>query len=304
MKTTPGLFYALLLLLAFGACKKSSSDLPPNQPAGNVLDSLNSILDTASAGMQVSYPKNALTGCFPSPLYGDSVIYPQPTSGSDYVVSPVIDPGAGHYLAWPAGLVIDSLSGAIDITKSQTGQRYAIGYVKNGSKDTCLSTIIIGGADYADSIYVLANGESVAVPIFNANVNMVSVCDRSGGSNHCSFDLTNSAGSKNLVIDDKTGEIDLAKSLNGTNNKPGLFGSNPQNGAIVSATIVYSIKTGSNNAVQSMDVDLVYYDSKSNVNATLSATIQERLNNILLGNLISFNVNPRPPLIVIVRRLY
>src|ERR1700754_128549 len=299
MKTTLALACGLSLLLSFGACKKNISNLPP----GNVLDSLPVILDSASAGIQASYPKNALTGCFPSPLYGDSVIYPQPTNGIDYIVSPVTDPGTGHYFAWPAGLVIDSLSGAIDVTKSQTGQRYAIGYVRSGSTDTCLTVVILGGADYADSVYVLESGESVAVPIFNANVNVASDCDRSGGNGHCSFDLTNSATSKKLAIDKHTGIIDLATTLNGTNSKPGLFGINPKNGTVVSATIEYSLLKGSNNAVQKMEVDFVYYDSRSSVNADLSAVVLERLNNILLGNLISFNANPRPPLIVIVRRL-
>ena len=82
-----------------------------------------------------------------SPIYGDSIIYPQPTSGSDYIFRPVNNPGTGKYFSWPIGMVIDSVSGAIDVTKSQTGQRYDIGFIKSGTTDTCLSQLIIGGAD-------------------------------------------------------------------------------------------------------------------------------------------------------------
>jgi len=76
------------------------------------------------------------------PIYGDTLIFQQP-SGSDYIVQPVNNPGPGKYFAWPVGMVIDQNTGAINITQSQTGMRYILGFVPAGTHDTCLNKLII-----------------------------------------------------------------------------------------------------------------------------------------------------------------
>ena len=116
--------------------------------------------------------RHPITGCSYSPDYGDTLIYPQPTTTQDYIVVPINNPGTGRYFSWPEGMVIDSATGAINITKSETGERYAIGFVKEGTTDTCVQTLIIAGASYMDSVYVLANNATKAVPYFNANPNL------------------------------------------------------------------------------------------------------------------------------------
>lgn len=230
------------------------------------------------------------------------MIYPQPTGDEDDIVSLVNDPGPGRYFSWPAGLSLNAATGTINISKSETGQRYAIGYVKDGTHDTCLSTVIIGGADYMDSVYVLESGAIIAIPYFDANAYQASDCSGPGNSGHCSFDIDGSATSQNIFIDKFSGEIDLEKTLLGDNNTPGAFGSAPVNGATVNAIITYSLKKHSNSAPQSIHVTLKYYDSLSQVDPSIVAAIQTRLINIMSGNLISYSASPRPPLIVIVRR--
>jgi hypothetical protein len=100
------------------------------------------------------FPVAPSTGCSFAPTYGDSIIFPQPTGGADYVVSPSNNPGQGKYFSWPVGLALDSVTGIIDLTKSQTGLRYDIGFTKSGTTDTCINELIVGGADYMDSVYV------------------------------------------------------------------------------------------------------------------------------------------------------
>ena len=104
---------------------------------------------------QQTAPQNS---CPSLPIYGDTIVYPQPTNGSDYIINPVNNPGPGKFLSWPVGMVLDSMTGAIDVTASETGLKYIIGYVPNGTNDTCLSYLTIGGAAYADSVYILQNG--------------------------------------------------------------------------------------------------------------------------------------------------
>jgi hypothetical protein len=292
------------LIFTLFACRKSVSDStqPPVNAPLSQHDSTQPIKKETPAVAIAPYPQAPLTGCSYDPSYGDSIIYPQPANGQDYIVTPVNNPGPGKYIAWPAGMVIDSVTGAIDVTKSYTGERYEIGFIKAGTTDTCLTPLIIGGADYLDSVYVIANGAIQALPYFDANPYLPSPCT---GGNSCSFDVTGSAASQKVIVNKSTGVIDLQKTLNGTSllGLGGAFGLLPTNGQTASATIYYKINDASNNALQQITVSMVYYDSKSNMTAGLLNNIVGKLDDILNGHIIFGGNNPRPPLIVIVRRL-
>ena len=295
--------FGLSLFLAIAACRKSTTEVISQPPAVSPKDTIPAVVvktDTASA-KQTPFPQAPVTGCSYDPSYGDSIIFPQPVTNTDYIVSPVNNPPAGKYYAWPVGMVIDSVTGAIDVTQSQTGMRYAIGFVKSGSTDTCLSTLIIGGVDYMDSVYVLASGATTAAPYYDANPYLPSVCNGSG--NGCTFDVTGSAARQKVIVNNSTGVIDLAKTLNGTTLLGGAFGLLPINGQTITTTIYYKLNDASNNALQHIDVQIAYYNSKSLINIGLVNNVLNRLDNILSGNIISLSANPRPPLIIIVRQL-
>ncbi len=298
-------FIFILIVVVLLACGKSLTRIQPNLPLrGFQRDTGNGGANTkpdSSALPTAPFPQAPVTGCPNSPSYGDSIVFPQPANGQDYVLTPVNNPGPGKYLSWPAGMVIDSLTGAIDVTKSQTGQRYAIGFVKNGSTDTCLNTLIIGGADYLDSVYVFDNGPKKAEPYFNANPYLPPVCNGSGPGSGCAFDVTGSAANLKVSVNNSSGEIDLMKTLNGNGLLGGAFGPLPYNGQTVTATIYYRLNDQSNNALQHLDVELMYFFSKSQMNSGLLATILFKLQNGLNSSLISTSANPRPPLIIIVR---
>jgi hypothetical protein len=238
--------------------------------------------------------------CPSLPIYGDTIVFPQPTSGTDYIITPVNNPGPGKYLSWPVGMVIDSLTGAIDLTASETGMKYEIGFVKSGTTDTCLSSLIVGGAAYADSVYVLSENQDYAVPYFDANPDLLSVCNTPGA---CSFDVTGSAAAMKVIVNKSSGAIDLVKTLNGTSllSLGGAFGLVPVNGQTITTTIYYKLNDPSNDALQNISVQLVYYDSRSLINVALLNTVLNKLDNLVSGNPISLSTNPRPPLVVIVR---
>ena len=288
----------VILFIALFACHKSVSNSQQQTDTLIEQDSALMVMADSPAAPIAPYPQTPLTGCANDPGYGDSIIYSQPTNGQDYIVNPVNNPGSGKYLSWPAGLVIDSMTGAIDITGSETGERYAIGFVKTGTTDTCLTELIIGGASYMDSIYVLDQNQGQAVPYFDANPNLNAICSGTGnGGPSCSFDVTGSASNHKLVIDKSTGVIDLKKSLNG------IFGSHPVNGQTAAITIYYQLNDASNLALQHVLVDMVYYDSQSAMSAGLVGKIKNKHAQEIAGLLIAPGANPRPPLIVLVRRL-
>ncbi len=250
---------------------------------------------------QAAFPSAPSSGCFSQPLYGDTIIFPQPAvNGQDYIVSPVFNPGPGKYLSWPLGMAMDSVTGAIDVTKTESGLRYIIGYVAAGTTDTCISQLIIGGVDYMDSVYVIANGATMALPYFNANPYLPTPCS---SPNSCIFDVTGSASNAGVIVNSLTGVIDLQKTLTGTGLIPiGAFGLIPINGSTVTTNIYYRLNDASNNTLQSIPVQLMYYDSYNLLSTGLLGNILISLQNILTNRAISTYANPRPPLIVVVRQ--
>lgn len=238
------------------------------------------------------------SACSFLPIYGDTIIYPQPTSGQDYIFNVVNSPGTGKYFSWPEGMVIDPNTGAIDLTRSETGLKYAIGFVKDGTTDTCLSTLVVGGAAYMDSVYILDNGQLKALPYFDADPALANVC--AGGG--CTFDVNGTAASQKVIVNQTTGAIDLQKTLNGTLlGLGGAFGLLPVNGSSITTNIYYRLNDPSNSALQHIAVQLQFFDHKSGIGAGLLGNILNKVNNLLSGNLISNYANPRPPLIIIVR---
>ncbi len=229
------------------------------------------------------------------------MIYPQPAIGQDNMLSPVNSPGSGQYFAWPAGLVIDHNTGIIDLSKSQTGMKYAIGFVPAGTTDTCLSSLVLGGASYLDSVYVLVNGSTKALPYFDANPSLASNCDGSGNGSGCKFDVNGIAAGLRVSVNNSSGEIDLKKTLEGNGNTGGAFGLTPFDGQTVTVPIYYQLKHGSNNAMQVINVQLMYFDSKASMQASLLSNLDLRLFNALNYLLISTSANPRPPILVITR---
>jgi hypothetical protein len=251
--------------------------------------------DTTSSAPTVPYPVNPTQECNNAPYYGDSILYPQPGNGDFYVYNQNSQGLNGTYLSWPAGLVMNSTTGAIDLTQSQTGARYDVAFVQSGTTDTCMSQVIIAGAAYMDSVYVLSQNENTAEPYFNANPYAPSPCTSNGGKG-CDFDYNHAAQNQGVVIDHQSGNIDLEKTM-----QKSLFHLLPVNGTTVYSTIYYKLDDNSNNAPQNIQVKFVYYNHLSDVPNSTLLTITDHLLNTLDDLLLSKGPSTRPPYIIIVR---
>jgi len=240
----------------------------------------------------VPFPLNPVWNCPYSPFYGDTLICTPNGNAPDYIISPVNNPGAGTYFSWPIGMKIDHYTGAINVSQSEAGMRYLIGFVKQGTTDTCLTPLIISGMSYMDSVFVLSSGQTTSVPYFNADATVVSACI----SGNCEFDMNGQAAKDKVFVNTTTGIIDLQKTLD-----QGAFGPTAVNGDMVETTIRYRINDGCTNKVQKLMVQLMYFDSKSQIDVGLINTILMKQSNIRNGNIINTGINPRPPLIIITR---
>jgi hypothetical protein len=280
----------LLIIFCSTACKKSEEPQAAN-PVLNVTHDT-----TLATTPVVPYPVSPVQECNYAPYYGDSIVYPMPASSGDFYVYPQNNQGiSGSYFSWPAGLTIDTHTGAIDLTQSQTGQRYAVAFVKSGSTDTCMSSLIVAGTAYEDSVYTLMQSDTTAQPYFNANPYQPSPCQSHQGPG-CNFDYNNYAKNQGIEIDQKTGYINLQKTM-----KKGPFGFFPVNGATVYTTIYYKLPDQSNNAPQNIQLKLVYYNHRSDIPAALMQTVTNNLINTLNNTILSQGPSTRPPLIIIVR---
>jgi hypothetical protein len=258
--------------------------------------------------------------CTP-PDYGDSIIYPKwkgPTQ--DYIIKPKDTSATGTYFALPQGIVINPTTGEINVSKSETGVRYHIGFVKTGTQDTCISTLILGGITYVDSIYSLNNNDTLAIPYYYANPTTPALCDPSDdndypgqgqhGNNKCEFDDDedidgngpgdeplpgNTANGAGVRVRTTSGIINLKKTL-----LEGAFGSTtPINGTKITVTIHYRLNDQSGRVLQRIPVELYYYDKVSDIPSTFRSEIALKRQNFF--NYLIVNSKPRPPLIILTR---
>lgn len=269
----------------------------------------------------------ALNNCQLAPDYGTKIICPSWRGPyNDHTVKPRNDPGPGTYFSWPQGLVIDHTTGMINVSKSESGAKYVIGFIRTGTNDTCLTDIVIGGATYVDSVYVLSNNDTLATPYFNADPNTTTICDSSddtdypgnngngvgGGNVKCEFDDGFDDDNGNGTADEPppgqrandqkvrvrtiSGIINLKKTL-----EDGAFGDNPKNGDHKEVTVYYRLNDCSQKALQKIKVNLIYYEKKSDIPIQLLEEVRGKRNNFMQARIIDPNGKPRPPQIFVTR---
>ena len=152
--------------------------------------------------------------------YGkDGAVFTPTDPKSSYFITPVFEEvvPAGSFSVEPEGLDFDTQTGTINVNTSESGIQYYISYTATDGSVVCETSIVIGGIDYLDSAYVLADGEFEAVPIVDAIVEE----DRSAKG---AFDETAlfqlelgegqpSAAERGLAIDNATGVINLRQTV-------------------------------------------------------------------------------------------
>ena len=240
-------------------------------------------------------PNGADTPLPPGPYqlsYGDSILYLKPSTG-DYIFYPTVNK-EGTYSAFPEGIEIDTLTGAINISKSETGLRYKITHTATDGTITT-AMIVLSGISFTDHYFNLSTGDSLAIPVYNANTSRTLPV---AGS---SFDEGNNANSGGCAIRTDNGKINLAQCV-----RNGIFGSTPQNDTRKEFDISYRLNDGSGKTLNKLRVRLYYYKTMADVAPDLIQTLNDRQSGgvFLRGQVAGISTEqaakPRPPCIILV----
>ena len=253
---------------------------------------------TAISMVWLSCNKEATNPTGPYNLsYGDSILYQKPTAG-DYIIYPTTHKD-GVYSGFPEGIEIDDVTGAINISKSETGLRYRITHTAADGTQT-ITKVVLSGITFTDHFYRLSAGDSIAPPVYNANPSRILPL---GGS---SFDEGNIANGGGCSVRTDNGKINLAESI-----RNGVFGSNPRNDDQKEIEIKYRINDGSDKSLNKLKVLLYWYNSMTDIPQYLWDILNDRTTQgVFLRNGAFTNseitsrtgqaAKPRPPCVIII----
>lgn len=202
-----------------------------------------------SCNRPVDVPENP-TGPY-SLSYGDSIIYLKSSTG-DYIVKPVTT-RPGTYTGFPDGIEIDETTGAINVSKSETGLRYRISHI-SPTGDSTHTLVVLSGITFRDHFYNLSTGDSVAHPVYNASDSRVLPVTGSV------FDDDNTANTGGCAVKTDNGKINLAESI-----RKGVFGNNPRNDDKKEIEIKYRINDASGKSQNKLKVLLYWYETMADV---------------------------------------
>ncbi len=187
--------------------------------------------------------------------YGDSIFYLRNTASN--IVSPIPMNRAGKFIGFPKGIELDSITGKIDLTESETGLRYKIMFVPSGTTDTISTKIVLAGINFYDGIYRLSQGDSIAMPIYNAKGVPYTPGLFGTGTNN-SFDDGNGCNNQGCAVSLTNGRINLAKSL-----RDGAISSNHDSQK--EFTYYYKMDDASGRALNKLKVKLYYYANQASI---------------------------------------
>lgn len=202
--------------------------------------------------------------------YGNDLFY-LGGSASENVVKPVSKPSLqGKFVSIPQGLSLNGRTGEIDLSKSLTGQAYKIFYVSEENRLIDSARIVISGIDYEDGLYRINRNTRKfgkrAETKYNAS-NDVSLQN----SILNSFETTGNK-KKQIIMDQRTGAIDLEASLNA-----GLLGNKkPGKGSNVEFSVEYKLADRSKRVKNKTDVLVYYFDNENDMPVELKQTLEMR----------------------------
>ncbi|HEV7621026.1 MAG TPA: hypothetical protein VGO09_04800 [Flavisolibacter sp.] len=260
MKSARVIFFVFIVLAMAAACKKSDTISNAQPPVFKI-------------------------------SYGDSVFYIN-SQATDYLVNPV-NGKPGSFTSFPEGLAIDKTTGTINVSKSEAGMRYRINFLSSAG-DTSSTYIVISGINFPDKYYFLANSDSIAFPVYNADPSL----NLPSGS----FDEDKSANKSGCAMKTINGQINLTESL-----RNGLFGNNPQNNTKKGFDVLYRLNDKSGNSLNKISILIYYFNTMNDVTPDLAQTVIDHQimtlqpNHAPIANgLIQAASKPRPPCIVII----
>lgn len=222
--------------------------------------------------------------------YGDSILYMKP-DGSGNIVYPTTQ-RPGKYEGFPEGIEIDENTGAIDLSDSETGLRYKITHTAIDGTIT-ETKVVLSGITFKDHFYYLSAGDSIALPIYNANENRVLPLTGSV------FDEGNLANVGGCSVKTDNGKINLKETI-----RNGVFGFPPRNDAQQTFEIKYRINDGSGKSLNKLKVLLYWYNTINDVPQYVWDILNDRTSQgVFLRSGITERVaKPRPPCVIIVNQ--
>jgi len=264
-----------------------------NAPAGMI-----AILMITASCCLFSCKKDAAEPTGPYNLsYGDSILYLRPSSG-DYFVYPSSRRN-GTYEGFPEGIEIDDKTGAINVSRSETGLRYRVTHTAPDGTVT-KTLVVLSGITFADHFYRLSAGDSVANPVYNSDPNRVLPLTGS------SFDEGNIANTGGCSVKTDNGKINLKETI-----RNGVFGAPPRNDAQQTFEIKYRINDASGKTENKLKVLLYWYNTMADVPQYVWDILNDRTSQgVFLRNgqpgitditgLTTRAAKPRPPCVIII----
>lgn len=208
--------------------------------------------------------------------YGDSVFFLNPL-GIEVTAAP-LSRRAGRYFGFPQGIDIDGNTGVVNVSKSETGLRYQVYFIPDGSHDTVSTMITISGINFLDGFYKLSSVDSVANPLYNGRSNQ----SIPGVNNGSIFDEGGNCNTQGCDVDVANGRINLAQTV-----RNGVFGATPSNNDRHEFRLDYRINDKSGKAINTLNVKLYYFDTMNDVTPEVYDIISSRqgtiLSEVLLG---------------------
>jgi hypothetical protein len=296
-------FLSIIALLLFSACQKTGIN---NNPSATQISGGNA--GNGNSGSAISRLS-----------YGDTIFYNHTLLTDKFADRVSTPPGSVKYRAIPGGLIIDSVTGRINITKSESGLRYKVYAFDAGGLALDSVKIVISGIDYADGIFDISttpNTYDTSFPIYNARPELLLPCsdDDDDDDDACVFDETDLDDDGNddiagviqdkLLVDIKTGTIDLEASY-----KAGIFGSSPANGTVKDFLMYYRLNDASGRSLQKINIRVYYYKRRSDIPQTLLNELAARAGRQTAVNARTsvtsleyseYKKPKRPPLLIIV----
>ncbi len=150
---------------------------------------------------------------------GDGPVFRPTDPSASFFITPTFEGEVreGRFTVEPEGLDIDTQTGVVNINTSETGVQYYIRFVSTDGRIACETSIVIGGIDYLDRVYVLEDNEFEAVPIVDGiNEEVRSVKGFFDEAALFELELGQgqpSAASRGLTINNTTGVIDLRQTV-------------------------------------------------------------------------------------------
>lgn len=222
--------------------------------------------------------------------YGDSIIYMR-AQATDYIVEP-LQKRAGMYDGFPEGIEIDESTGAINVSKSETGLRYRITHTAPDGTVT-ETKVVLSGITFKDHFYYLSANDSIAFPIYNADESRALPLTGS------IFDEGNLANSGGCSVRTDNGKINLKETI-----RNGVFGFPPRNDAQQTFEIKYRINDASGKSENKLKVLLYWYNTVNDVPQYVWDILNDRTSQgvFLRGSDLGRVAKPRPPCVIIVNQ--